>query len=416
MCYIPFYTSGWHFGSAVITFIALAVAEISDSIVQLRILRQKRPGRACGSCTALSRRGCVLNAWNFVMSAGGLVCFVLWPFSGSTYFEWMAASLPFFYFVPFMYQVSHWYLIPDSGSGSGGGGGGDGSGNDEHLLALVSTMLDHPTPQVSTTQVSTTPVSTMLNYHHPSPIVLSGENGLSSFISTIVKEKKNQVCWFIFDWDQTITNGQGLLKLRGGNQTLDVLNSLNPNRCFVVTGAGDNIQKFHRLSIQMKILKVHVLMGSKENEEEEEDREHRCYYRKGNICIGTLGIKEKAVADLIMQWKSIGDGIKPDCVYFFDDSIENAYSVDTVTKTLLDASLADQVDVHGIWCDLFEEEFGNKKTKNPSVEDDDFSYKKNDLKNQGWLDYYGISREEQIKRIEMYATYHQQMRTKNKKK
>merc|ERR1711865_653361 len=105
-----------------------------------------------------------------------------------------------------------------------------------------------------------------------------------------------------------------------------------------------------------------------------------------------------------------------DCVYFFDDSIENAYSVDTVTKTLLDASLADQVDVHGIWCDLFEEEFGNKKTKNPSVEDDDFSYKRNDLKNQGWLDYYGISREEQKKRIEMYATYHQQMRTKNKKK
>ena len=85
----------------------------------------------------------------------------------------------------------------------------------------------------------------------------------------------------------------------------------------------------------------------------------------------------------------------------------------------MDDSLADQVEVHGIWCDLFEEEFGNrgnKKTKNPSVEDDDFSYKRNDKTNQCWLDYYGISREEQNKRIEMYATYHQQMRAKNKKK
>ena len=112
MSFITFYQNGWHFGSAVITFVTLAIAEISDSIVQQRILQHAPAGGNC--CCHLNLNGCLLNTYNFVMSTGGLLCFAGWIVTGATYFEWIAASLPFFYFIPFAYQTLSWYSKDDS--------------------------------------------------------------------------------------------------------------------------------------------------------------------------------------------------------------------------------------------------------------------------------------------------------------
>ena len=103
MAFIPFYVSMFHFLSAVVTFLTLAIAELADAVVQLRILQRRSPGSVC--CD-LSGVGMLQVVFNFTFAAGGLLCFVLWGVS--TYFEWLAASLPFLYFAPFVWQMN-WY-------------------------------------------------------------------------------------------------------------------------------------------------------------------------------------------------------------------------------------------------------------------------------------------------------------------
>jgi hypothetical protein len=131
MAFIPFYTSVFHVLSAVVTFITLAIAELSDAIVQLRILRTLRPGSLC--CD-LNGRGCLTVVFNFTCALGGLLCFCLWGFS--TYFEWLAASLPFFYFAPFVWQTD-WYdehtfrCNVDEGQNSTGGVELEGAGEEK---------------------------------------------------------------------------------------------------------------------------------------------------------------------------------------------------------------------------------------------------------------------------------------------
>jgi len=101
MAFIPFYVSALHFISAFFVFVLLAVAEAHDALMQWRIMR---PAEG-----ALSRRSLCLMIWNCVFSVGGVLCFVGWivgsAFGGLTEAEWIAATMPFFYFLPWIPQV-----------------------------------------------------------------------------------------------------------------------------------------------------------------------------------------------------------------------------------------------------------------------------------------------------------------------
>merc|ERR1712061_173357 len=84
-----------HFCAAVGLFMSLGVSEITEMTVQRRM-----GGHPC------------LHIWNICFSVGGLLFFGLWLIiaeimhkrSGS-YFEWIAATMPFLYFLPWPYQA-----------------------------------------------------------------------------------------------------------------------------------------------------------------------------------------------------------------------------------------------------------------------------------------------------------------------
>ena len=77
MAWIPFYTSMFHFLSAAVTFVALAVAQAADALVQLRILRRGagQPadgGAGCGGCLeGLGTEARLLLCYNAFFASSG---------------------------------------------------------------------------------------------------------------------------------------------------------------------------------------------------------------------------------------------------------------------------------------------------------------------------------------------------------
>ena len=122
MAWIPFYTSMFHFLSAAVTFIALAVAQAADALVQLRILRRGagQPadgGAGCGGCLeGLGTEAQLLLCYNAFFASFGLLCFVAWLLLGLTLAEWLAATAPFFYFLPFGFQVTWLHGMSSQGT------------------------------------------------------------------------------------------------------------------------------------------------------------------------------------------------------------------------------------------------------------------------------------------------------------
>ena len=103
MSIIRFYESAWHFVCAVLLFVFLAVAQLCDSLVMMGILRHVNGG-------ILSLKGALLCAWNVLCSLGGLLCFLAWISFQATLLEWVAATLPFLFFLPWIAQVD-WLLL-----------------------------------------------------------------------------------------------------------------------------------------------------------------------------------------------------------------------------------------------------------------------------------------------------------------
>lgn len=100
MAYFKFYDFRHpvHFLSAFLLFILLAVAEMTDAALQLRLIQR---GDAL-----LSRNQQLLVYWNRTFSVGGLALFAGWLCTQLSILEWLAASLPFFYFLPWSFQVN----------------------------------------------------------------------------------------------------------------------------------------------------------------------------------------------------------------------------------------------------------------------------------------------------------------------
>lgn len=100
MAYFKFWDNPLHFLSAFLLFILLALAEMTDAALQLRLMRR-------GNDSALlSGRQRLLVYWNKTFSVGGLALFAGWMCTGLSILEWFAASLPFFYFLPWSFQVN----------------------------------------------------------------------------------------------------------------------------------------------------------------------------------------------------------------------------------------------------------------------------------------------------------------------
>jgi len=98
MAYFKFWANPLHFLSAFLLFILLALAEMTDAALQLRLMQR---GDAL-----LSGRQRLLVYWNRTFSFGGLALFAGWMCTGLSILEWLAASLPFFYFLPWSFQVN----------------------------------------------------------------------------------------------------------------------------------------------------------------------------------------------------------------------------------------------------------------------------------------------------------------------
>jgi hypothetical protein len=98
MAVIKLFDSPWHLVAAIVIFVSLGVCEITDTIVQHKV-----GARA------------VLNVWNYIFSIGGLVCFVGWFVVGS-YSQWIAATMPFLYFMPWPCQALAYRQQHDSTS------------------------------------------------------------------------------------------------------------------------------------------------------------------------------------------------------------------------------------------------------------------------------------------------------------
>jgi len=87
MAFIQFYVSAWHFIAAIVIFVSLGVAEIADAQIQKNM-----------------EVSCFLSWFNTIFSIGGLVCFGGWFVIGPIS-QYLAATMPFFYFLPWAYQA-----------------------------------------------------------------------------------------------------------------------------------------------------------------------------------------------------------------------------------------------------------------------------------------------------------------------
>merc|ERR1719401_1120893 len=100
MAYFEFWANPLHFLSAFLLFILLALAETADAVMQRRLML-----RQAGQ-EPLSKSRQLLVCWNRTFSVGGLVLFFGWMLFQLSIAEWVAATLPFFYFLPWSFQVS----------------------------------------------------------------------------------------------------------------------------------------------------------------------------------------------------------------------------------------------------------------------------------------------------------------------
>lgn len=106
VAFIPFWVSPLHFLSAFLLFGLLFAAQFVDATMQLRMLSRGRADESCQSSPArLSLAARLLVLWNGVCSGGSILCFVGWIVTQLSLLEWVAAVLPFVYFLAWSFQV-----------------------------------------------------------------------------------------------------------------------------------------------------------------------------------------------------------------------------------------------------------------------------------------------------------------------
>ena len=66
--------------------------------------------------TGLGTEAQLLLCYNAFFASFGLLCFVAWLLLGLTLAEWLAATAPFFYFLPFGFQVSWLHGMSSQGT------------------------------------------------------------------------------------------------------------------------------------------------------------------------------------------------------------------------------------------------------------------------------------------------------------